>query len=352
MKRKAEAPTTPQRLLGKTGKRVPIIGFPGVALARLGDSDQAKADELVKEAFNRGVTYFDVAPEYGDGVAQARLGPALEPFRSQCFLACKTMFRDAARAAQDLDTSLAALRTDHFDLYQLHSITSAQDVDQVLAPGGALEALQDAKKAGKIKHIGFSAHSEEQALRLIATGEFETVMFPINLFACHIGNVGSKVLKAAAEQGMGIIAIKALARCRLKPDDVGVEKLEVDEKTVKHIPKWKLDALESHPLYLHPNPDYVCWYQPEEDPATINKMLRWTLAAENGVVSVAIAPGAPSLLNKVLDCLEAAEIAVPGTDGLATAEFDMEKEGQPLLTKAAGQVPIFHDGPGGEMTST
>ena len=183
----------PKRRFGarRGDDRVSVVGFPAVALARMGTSDQAAANEAVRHAVeDLGITYFDVAPEYGDGVAQARLGPALEPFRARVFLAAKTMFRDRAAAAKDLATTLAALRTDHLDLYQLHSISSAADATAVLAPGGALEAVEEARAAGQVRAVGFSAHDEAAAVTLCETGRFDTVMFPVNF------GVGLKVTSA------------------------------------------------------------------------------------------------------------------------------------------------------------
>ena len=109
---------------------IPVIGFPSVALANYPDpKDQVIANEAVRHAVeDLQIGYFDVAPEYGDGVAQSRLGPALKPYRKSVFLAAKTMYRDAVGSAADLDNTLKALQTDHLDLYQFHSISTKQDV--------------------------------------------------------------------------------------------------------------------------------------------------------------------------------------------------------------------------------
>ena len=213
-----------------------------------------------------------MAPEYGDGVSQARLGPALEGVRDQCFLACKTMFRDAAGAAKDLATSLEALRTDYLDLYQMHSVTTKEDVDEIMGEGGALEIFKKAKADGVIKHIGFSAHDEEQALRLIETGEFETVLFPLNFMAHRTGGVGAAVLAAAQARGMGVLALKAYAKCRLKPAD-GVVAMDLggtlgevvgDASAVKHIPQ-KILSTYKKDFAVVCDPKYKCWYSPEDE---------------------------------------------------------------------------------------
>ena len=108
--------------------------------------------------------------------------------------------------------SLVNLRTDHFDLYQLHAVTSLDEVKTILAPGGALEAFKEAKQEGKIRFIGFSAHSVEAALALMNSFDFDTIMFPVNFATWYAGNFGPQVLELAAKKKMGIIALKAMAK--------------------------------------------------------------------------------------------------------------------------------------------
>src|ERR1035437_6551009 len=148
-----------RRTLGKTGEQLSIIGFGGIVVM---DEETGAAANIVAEAVDRGVNYFDVAPSYGN--AQERLGPALAPYRNKSFLACKTdgLTRETARA--DLENSLKLLKTDHFDLYQFHALTKMADLDKALGPGGAIETMEAAKKEGKIRYIGFSVHSAETAL--------------------------------------------------------------------------------------------------------------------------------------------------------------------------------------------
>jgi aryl-alcohol dehydrogenase-like predicted oxidoreductase len=148
-----------RRALGKTGQELSIVGFGGIVVMNV---EPPKASRLVSEAVDRGVNYFDVAPSYGN--AEERLGPALAPYRDRAFLACKTGKRGKEEAAQELRQSLARMQTDHFDLYQLHALTSMEEMEQALGPGGALEAFLEARDAGLIRYIGFSAHSVETAL--------------------------------------------------------------------------------------------------------------------------------------------------------------------------------------------
>ncbi len=199
----------PRRVLGKTGEMLSIVGFGGVALKNNG---QEFADKLIPAAFNSGINYFDVSPRYGD--AQERMGPPLRTFRNDVFLACKTKFRDAEGAEGDLHNSLKLLKTDRFDLYQFHMVSTLDEVDEIFAPKGAMEAVLKAKQEGKIRHIGFSAHDEETALKMMELFEFESVLYPINC-ACWInGNFGPRVYETAKKQGMGVLAIKAVARSR------------------------------------------------------------------------------------------------------------------------------------------
>jgi hypothetical protein len=299
-------------------------------------ADAAYCREFVQGAVSRGATYIDVAPEYGDGVSQARLGPALEGKRDECFLACKTMFRDAEGAAKDLATSLEALRTDHLDLYQCHSVTTKEDVDEILGPGGCLEVFKKAKADGTIKHIGFSAHDEEQALRLIETGEFETVLFPLNFMAHRKGGVGADVLAAAKAKGMGILGLKAYAKCRLKAAD-GVVAMDLggelgeqvgDPSTIKHIPQGILSTYKKDfAVVCHPK--YKCWYTPEDDPGYAEKLFKYTLSL--GATS-ALAPGNAAMWEMGMKWVEGKE---------SIDEFD-EADVAGLDERYDGLTPIFN----------
>src|ERR1700759_4284317 len=154
----ANTPTQPiaRRPLGKTGEHLSIIGFGGIVVM---DENPTQSKNIVAEAVDRGINYFDVAPSYGN--AQERLGPALAPYRKNCFLACKTEGRMKDDSRKQLEESLRLLQTDHVDLYQFHALTKMTDLDTVLGPGGAMETMEAAKKEGKIRYIGFSVHSVE-----------------------------------------------------------------------------------------------------------------------------------------------------------------------------------------------
>src|SRR5258708_11182884 len=125
-----------RRPLGKTGEHLSMIGFGGIVVM---NEDTGVASNIVAEAVDRGVNYFDVAPSYGN--AQERLGPALAPYRKNCFLACKTEGRTKDDSRKQLEESLRLLKTDHVDLYQFHALTKMTDLDEVMRPGGAMETM-------------------------------------------------------------------------------------------------------------------------------------------------------------------------------------------------------------------
>jgi aryl-alcohol dehydrogenase-like predicted oxidoreductase len=199
--------TLEKRSLGRTGERLSIVGFGGIVVM---DATAEQAATRVREAIAAGVNYFDVAPSYGN--AEQMLGPALEPYRKSVFLACKTQKRDKAGALAELEQSLERLRTDHFDLYQHHAVTKTEEVDQIFGPDGAMEAFVKARQAGKVRFLGFSAHSVQAALALMAKHDFDTILFPVNFATWHAGNFGPQVLATAQEKRMGILALKAMAR--------------------------------------------------------------------------------------------------------------------------------------------
>ena len=282
-----------QRPCPALGRDLSILGFGGIVLSR---RPQTECNEEVARAIDQGFTYFDVAPQYAD--AQERMGPALAPFRDQVVLNCKTLERDAPAAAKELDDSLAKLQTDHFDVYQLHSMTTAEDVDRALAPGGALEVLDKAKQAGKCKAIGFSAHGEQAALDLIATGRFDTMLLPLNAVMFERGVFGARALAAANEQGMTTFALKAMARGRAKV------------------------AWEDRPYDK-------CWYEVEDRPTVAELALRYTLHLP-GVVA-ALPPGEPKLFHLAVDAALAGRLD----------QSLSEEERQTLLAAMTDSEPLF-----------
>jgi len=249
-----------RRSLGKTGEKLSILGFGGIVVM---NATPQQAAQRVGEAIDRGINYFDVAPSYGN--AEAMLGPALEPYRKNVFLACKTTERSQAGATEELEQSLKRMRTDHFDLYQLHAVTKLQEVEAIFGRAGALEAFLAARKAGKVRLIGFSAHSVEAALALMERFDFDTILFPVNYATWNAGNFGPQVLAKAQEKKMGILALKAMAR---RP--------------------WPKGAAKTYEK---------CWYEPLAQPAEALMGLRFTLSHP---VTAALPPGDENLFEMAL----------------------------------------------------
>jgi predicted aldo/keto reductase-like oxidoreductase len=245
-----------KRLLGKTNERLSIIGFGGIVVMNETSKNSA---EFVSKAINRGINYFDVAPQYGN--AQEMLGPALKPYRKDVFLACKTLERTKKGAEKELHDSLKKLKTDHFDLYQFHSVKTLSEVEQIMGSGGAMEAFEEAKEKGLIRFIGFSAHTEEAALALMEQYDFSTILFPFNWSSWLKDDFGPKVLEKAIKSNIGILALKALAK----------RSLEKNEN-----PKWN-----------------KCWYAPVDDFLEASMCLRFTLSLP---VTSAVSPSHAELL--------------------------------------------------------
>lgn len=191
--------------LGKTGLRVSRATFGGII-----DMDETPEDaaRYVAYAIEQGVNYFDVAPSYGN--AEERLGPALKPFRRDVNLACKTGKRDAAGARAELLASLKRLETDHFDVYQLHSMTTEADVAEAFGPGGAMETFEWAKREGLVRNIGFSAHSEDIAVKLLDMYDFDSVLFPMNWALGINRGWGDRISERVKRSGAGLLAMKTL----------------------------------------------------------------------------------------------------------------------------------------------
>jgi len=253
-----------KRLLGKTGITLSVVGFGGIIVM---NESIANARRLVAEAVSRGINYFDVAPSYGN--AEERLGPALEPYRKSVFLACKTGERTRKKASIELHRSLRRLRTDCIDLYQFHGVTKPEEVDQIMGQGGAMEAFLEARKGGLIRYIGFSAHSEGGALALLDRFGFDSVLFPFNWVCWHQGHFGSQILAKAQEKGLGILALKALAK----------RKWEENEER-----KWQ-----------------KCWYAPVDNYDEAKLALRFTLSKS---ITAAVSPGHIELLRWACDAAD------------------------------------------------
>ena len=189
------------RILGKTGLKISRMGFGGIPIQR---TDAASTTELMRWLCGRGVNYIDTARGYT--VSEEYLGQALEGIRDKFIIATKSMARTKEAMAADIDISLRNLRTDYIDLYQIHNAPPA-DVEKVIAPGGALEALLEAKRAGKIGHIGITAHSLDTFKMALEFDWVETIMFPYNI----VETQAIDLIRQCGEKNIGFIAMKPLA---------------------------------------------------------------------------------------------------------------------------------------------
>ena len=277
-----------RRPLGKTGQELSIIAFGGIVVT---DATAGEAAERVGTAYDAGVNYFDVAPSYGN--AETMLGPALAPYRDGVFLACKTGKRDKEGAARELRESLARLKTDRFDLYQLHALSKPEDLELAFEPGGAMEALLEAREAGLVRWLGFSAHSAEVAVDALGRFPFDSVLFPVNYVTWNVAGFGPQVLEKAKQVGAGRRALKAMARGPI-PDG-------------------------------QPKPYEKCWYTPLIDPAEAELGLRWTLSQD---ITAAIPPGEWPLF----------QIALRTAQSFTPLSEDEMAE---VARRARGEEPLF-----------
>ena len=187
--------------LGKTGLEISRMGFGGIPIQKV---DVPAVRALMEKMAEKGVNYIDTARGYT--VSEAYIGEALEGMRGKFVLATKSMARTKEAMAKDIETSLANLRTDYIDLYQIHNPGLA-DLETVIAPGGALEALEEAKAAGKIGHIGLTAHFNSVFERALEMDWVETIMFPYNI----VENQGTELMRRCTEKNVGFICMKPLA---------------------------------------------------------------------------------------------------------------------------------------------
>ncbi len=291
--RQAAARTDIPKRIYRGEVKLSIIGFGGIVICGM---DQDAANRTVAASWDRGVNYYDVAPTYFDGEAETKLGIALKPYRRNSFLACKTTARDAAGAQRELERSLRRLQTDSFDLYQFHAVSSLEDVDNILAPGGAAELFAKARQQGKIRYLGASAHHAGAAIALMERFPLDSILFPVNFVCFEQGSFGPQVLAKAKEKGVARLALKALAHHPWPP---GSNRQE--------------------------SPYPKCWYKPVDDPALARQALRFTLSED---ITAAVPPGDERIYAMALD------LAASFTP-MTTAER------QALLASTRGTAPIF-----------
>lgn len=205
----------PYRTLGRTGEKVSIVGLGGFHIGI--QADEQESLRIIRTAIDNGINFLDNCWDYNRGASEIRMGKALrDGYRGKAFLMTKIDGRGKKTAAQQIEESLRRLQTDRVDLMQLHEIIRLSDVERVFAAGGALEALMEAKKAGKVRYIGFTGHkSPEIHLKMLETGfghEFtlDAVQMPLNVMDAHFNSFEKKVLPVLTKRGIGVLGMKPM----------------------------------------------------------------------------------------------------------------------------------------------
>jgi aryl-alcohol dehydrogenase-like predicted oxidoreductase len=208
----AQTGLVPHRKLGRTGVDVSALGIGGFHLGST--KDQAEATEIVHQAIDAGVNFFDNCWEYHEGLSEERMGVALQGLRKNVVLMTKvcTHGREKKVAMQMLEQSLRRLRTDYLDVWQIHEVVYWNDPDLIFAPDGAAEALVQAKQQGKVRFIGFTGHKDPDIhLKMLSHNfPFDTVQMPLNCFDATFLSFESKVLPEASRREIGILGMKSM----------------------------------------------------------------------------------------------------------------------------------------------
>lgn len=260
-----EGESMEKRRLGKTGHMSSILALGGAAFSTVA---QAEADAAINTALEHGINHIDVGPLYGD--AEIRIGPWMGRHRKDFFLGCKTQARDKNAAWESIRRSLDRLRVDYFDLFQFHGVDDLETLGRILGPGGAMEAVLEAKRQGLIKHIGITGHRPFVYVEAINRFDFDTVLFPLSrVHAAHVNadNNFSPLLEACKRKDVGTIAIKAVSK-----------------------QVWQTDTRA-----------YRTWYEPFDDQRQIDRSLWYTLSQG---VTTAPMPSDLRLWSKVIDAAE------------------------------------------------
>ncbi len=203
------------REFGKTGIKVSAIGLGGYHIGS--PKDPNDGIRIIRSAIDRGINFMDNCWDYHDGESERRMGLALgDGYRQKAFLMTKFDGRTKAATAQQIDDSLRRLQTDHIDLMQFHENIRLEDPDRFFAEGGALEALEEAKKAGKIRYIGFTGHKDPYVhLRMLEIAaahnfHFDSCQMPLNVMDAHFRSFAQQVLPKLVEQGIAVLGMKPM----------------------------------------------------------------------------------------------------------------------------------------------
>jgi aryl-alcohol dehydrogenase-like predicted oxidoreductase len=210
------ASAVPTRALGKTGEKVSMLGLGGshIGEPKLSDSE---AIRIIRTAIEAGLNFMDNSWDYNNGVSEIRVGKALrDGYRAKAFVMTKVDGRTKEEAARQIDESMKRLQVDHLDLLQHHEVIRFDDPDRIFAEGGAMEAFLDAKRAGKIRYIGFTGHKDPHIhLYMLEKAKqhnfhFDTVQMPLNLMDAHFRSFEKAVLPALVSEGIGVLGMKSM----------------------------------------------------------------------------------------------------------------------------------------------
>jgi predicted aldo/keto reductase-like oxidoreductase len=203
------------RQLGRTGVEVSLLGLGGFHIGK--QKDEKESIEIIRSAIDAGVTFLDNSWDYNDGTSEIRMGKALQDgYRKKVFLMTKIDGRTKQAAAEQLDQSLQRLQTDVIDLIQFHEIIRMEDPDRIFAKGGALEAVLEAKKAGKVRFIGFTGHKDPVChLRMLAVAQehnfhFDAAQMPLNVLDAHFRSFARLVVPVCLREGVGVLGMKSM----------------------------------------------------------------------------------------------------------------------------------------------
>lgn len=205
----------PYRTLGRSGEKVSLLGLGGYHIGV--QKDEAESTRIIRAAVDHGVNFLDNCWDYNDGESERRMGKALrDGYRQKVFLMTKTDGQVKDVYNQQLDECLKRLQTDHIDLVQFHEVIRPTDPDRIFGPGGAFEAAVAARKAGKIRYIGFTGHKDPDIhLKMLETGfkhgfTFDAVQMPLNIMDAHFKSFAHKVVPVLVEHGIGVLGMKPL----------------------------------------------------------------------------------------------------------------------------------------------
>ena len=211
----AGAGEMPQRTLGRSGEKVSLLGLGGYHIGI--QNDEQESIRIIRTAIDNGVTFLDNCWDYNDGASEIRMGKALqEGYRKRVFLMTKIDGQVKDVAAQQIEESLRRLRVETIDLLQCHEVIRPGDPDRIFGPGGAMEALVAARKAGKIRYIGFTGHKDPDIhLKMLHTAFqhdfiFDAVQMPLNVMDAHFKSFAKKVVPVLVQHGIGVLGMKPL----------------------------------------------------------------------------------------------------------------------------------------------